>query len=403
MRSARLGVARLAAAALVASAFGTPGLAQDGDQGPAPEVVDLRAQWSQFASTVVGGDGEGATRYGGRADGYVRIDGAAAGILDGLTINLHGEFIYGKSINRVGSRTLLPVNTAMNFPANDDEEVDLSINVVQRVGQVRIQAGKINLLDSSSNIPIVAGGGKIGFQHIGLAAPPSLITNPKVFGAIVTVPAGRLSLTGGVWTPDDWTRKFEPDGLFEAGVNGMAVAVLPARLGGRQGYHTLSVFATSRRPTREGLPDIRPPEGSAPLLPTQRGGTHVRYSVQQFFWQDPLDPRRGWGFFGNIGVSLGSPALLDWSVTAGIAGNPPVPGRSRDRFGVGYFRFSLADRIVDGLAGTLPLGDEQGGEIYYSAAVGDYLHLTLSGQLVDPVLSRAPKATNINLRAVVEF
>lgn len=370
---------------------------------PEPQLFSFNGQFSQFLSTVADGNAKGETRYGGRIDLYAKIDGEALGITDGLTINAQGEFIYGSSINRVGSRTLLPVNTAMNFPVNDDEAVDLSINLVQRIGKLRVQLGKINLLDSSSAIPIVAGGGKVGFQHIGLAAPPGLIASPKILGAVVTVPVGRLVLTTGVWHPEDWTREFVDGGLFGNGVSGMVAATLPAKIGGRQGYHTLTAFATSRRPSAEGLPDIRPPDGAAPLLPDDRGGTHLRYAVQQFLWQDPGDPRRGWGFFGHAGVSIGAPAILDWSMTAGIAGNVPIESRPRDRFGIGYFRFSLEDRIADGLAPILRVGDEQGGEIYYSAQLGRMLQVTASAQLVDPVLSNAPQAVNLNLRAVAEF
>ena len=58
----------------------SPALAQDDQEGP--EVVDLRGQWSQFASTVVAGEGEGESRYGGRLDGYAQIDGEQAGIAE---------------------------------------------------------------------------------------------------------------------------------------------------------------------------------------------------------------------------------------------------------------------------------------------------------------------------------
>lgn len=387
--------------------------AQEGDPPPeeapktvpetAPDIVTLDGQFSQFLSTVAAGNGEGETRYGGRIDLYAKIDGGAAGIVDGLTINAQGEFIYGNSVNRVGSRTLLPVNTAMNFPVNDDEAFDLSVNIVQRIGKVRVQLGKINLLDSSSAIPIVAGGGKVGFQHIGLAAPPGLIASPKIFGGIVTVPAGRVVISAGVWHPEDWTREFIDGGLFGNGVSGMVAGTLPAKIGGKQGFHTVTIFATSRKPSAEGLPDIRPPEGSAPLLSGDRGGTHLRYAVQHYLWQDPSDPKRGFGLFGHAGISIGAPALLDWSMTAGLAGSVPIAARPRDRFGIGYFRFSLEDRIADGLAPVLPVGDEQGGEIYYAAQLGDMLQLTASAQLVDPVLANAPDAVNFNLRAVVAF
>lgn len=387
----------------LAAYFGaiSPAIAQQADE--TPELLDLKAQWSQFVSTVVAGEGEGATRYGGRVDGYARIDGEGAGILDGMSINLHAEFVYGNSINRVGSRTLLPVNTALNFPENDNEAFDLSVNVVQQIGKTRLQFGKINLLDGASAIPIASGGGKEGFQHIGLASPPGLIASAKILGAIVSAPAGPFVVNVGVWTPDDWTREYGPSAIFDNGVSGMVAAVLPTRIAGQRSFNTFTLFATSRRSRHGQFPDITLPEGSAPLIPDKHTGLHLRYALQQFLWQDPSDRKRGGGFFGHVGVSLGSPAVLDWSMTAGIAGSVPFDSRPQDRFGVGYFRFSMANRIRDGLQPVLPNGDEEGAEAYYTAQLGRIVRGTLSGQIVNPVLTRARHAVNINLRLVAEF
>lgn len=380
-----------------------------GAQPPSPgtqtqQTVETRAEWTQFLAIPVAGEGDRTLRYGGRVDGFAKIDGERLGLWTGLSFQLHGEFVYGQNTNRVGARLLLPVNAALSFPRSNDEAFDLSYSVIQRIGKVRIQAGKINLLEASSSIPIIGGGGKEGFQHIGIASPPALLASPKIYGAIVTAPAGPLVLSLGVWTPDDWTERYLPSGAFEDGVNVMFVALLPARIEGLQGYHSVSVFVTSRKALPgQNFPDIQPPPGIEFLPPVPAGGTHVKYALQQFLWQDPANPRRGWGFFGHIGLSTGTPAILDWNMTAGLAGSVPIRSRPMDRFGVGYFRFSLTERVENGLSSLLPVHDEQGVEIYYTAQLGKQIRLTANGQVIDPVVRGAPTAVYLGLRAKADF
>lgn len=370
----------------------------------AGETVAVRGEWTQFLGAAVAGRGDETPRTGGRLDGLVTIDAHQLGLWQGLSFHFHGELVYGRNTNRVGSRLLLPVNTALSFPKSNDEAADLSFSVIQRVGKLRVEAGKINLLESSSRVPIVGGGGKDGFQHIGLASPPALLASPKIYGAIATVPAGPLILSGGIWTPDDWTSRYTPEGIFEDGVNVMLVVTRPTRRPGRPGWHSLSLFTTSRKAALgENFPDLRPPPGLEGARPPGRGGTHIKYTVQQFLWQDPTNPKRGWGLFGHVGVSTGTPEILDWSMTAGLAGSVPWDARPDDRFGLGYFRFSLAQRVEEAVAPIAPVGDEQGAEAYYTAQLGPTWRLTASGQIVDPVVRRAPVAAYLGLRLKADF
>jgi porin len=370
----------------------------------AGQTVDLRGEWTQFFGAAVAGKGEKTPRYGGRLDGFATIDGNRLGLWKGLTIELQGEVLYGESTNGIGSGLLLPVNTALSMPRMDDVEADLSYSIVQRFGRTRIQIGKINLQESSAAIPIVSGGGKEGFQHVGLAAPPALLAYPKIYGAIITAPAGPLILSLGIWTPDDWTQRFTPEGVFDGGTNAMFVATLPARIGGQPGLHSLSVLLTSRQARiGENFPNVRPPPGLENARPPEKGGAHFKYAVQQYLWRDPTNPKRGFGLFGHIGISTGTPDILDWSMTAGVAGTPPWHQRPADRLGVGYFRFSMAPRVRDALAARLSVNDEQGVELYYTAQLNQQLALTVNGQLVDPVVTSAPMAAYLGVRAKADF
>ncbi len=362
------------------------------------DPIDLSGEWTQFVGSAVAGSGDFTPRYGGRVDAYANIDGEAIGLWSGLSFKMHGEFVYGENVNRVGSMVLLPVNSGLNFPDSGVEAADFSFSVVQRIGRVRIQAGKINFFDQSSGVPIVAGGGKEGFQHSGIAAPPSLIGTSKVMGAVVTVPVGRLILTGGVWSPDDWTMRYDLKRFFEDGVDVMAVALLPAKIGGLQGFHNVSITATTRKRIDPSEPDLQFPPFLANLPAPPSGGVFVKYGVQQFLWQDPANPRRNWGIFGHAGVSRGTPEVIGWSMTAGIASNGPFQSRPKDRFGLGYFRMGLSDSFVRGLAPHFALKDEQGAELYYTLEMVPNVRVTGNMQLVDSAFRDAPTALYAGLR-----
>ena len=394
MARAKLRVACLCAAFIsVPLAAQTPG-----------KTVDLRGEWTQFVGAAVAGAGDKAPRYGGRLDGFAMVDGHRLGLWKGLTISLQGEILYGESTNGIGSRLLLPVNAALSMPRNDDVEADLSYSLIQRIGRTRIQIGKINLQEESAALPIVSGGGKEGFQHVGLASPPALLAYPKVYGAILTAPVGPVVFGLGLWTPDDWTQRYTPENAFERGANAMLVATLPAKIGGQLGLHSLSVLLTSRQARLgENFPDIRPPPGLEGARSPGKGGAHFKYSVQQYLWRDATNPKRGFGLFGHVGVSTGTPDILDWSMTAGVAGSPPWDSRPLDRMGLGYFRFSMAPRVKDALAQRLPVDDEQGVEVYYTAQLGRSWRLTAHGQLIDPVITNAPAAAYIGLRTKADF
>lgn len=393
------GVIPLAAVALASPAFAAPP-AQDRQ----PQRLQTRGEWTQFAMVPVTGQGDNVLRYGGRLDGFAVVDGEQFGLWQGITFQFQAELVYGQNTNRTGARVLLPVNAALSFPRSNDEAFDLSYSVIQRFGRSRIHIGKINLLEASSGIPIVGGGGKEGFQHIGIASPPALLASPKILGALLTVPAGRFTLNFGVWTPDDWTEQYLPTGVFADGINANIVALLPAKIGGLQGYHSVSLFVTTRQAIPgEDFPDIQPPPGVELLPLAPAGGTHIKYAIQQFLWQDPTNPRRGWGFFGHIGLSQGTPRFIDWNMTAGLSGSVPVASRPLDRFGIGYFRFSLTKRAEDGLSQILPVRDEQGLEIYYTAQVGKHVRLTATGQLVDPVVRGAATSVFMGVRAKTDF
>jgi porin len=134
---------------------------------------------------------------------------------------------------------------------------------------------------------------------------------------------------------------------------------------GRTGYYGIKGIYS----TREGreLSEIIPPPGTPPS--TKRGSWHVGLSVQQYLFQDPTNPTRGWGVFGEIAKADGNPNYHDWSAYAGIGGSSLLPGRPDDRFGVAYFNFGFSNVLKEEISPIIQLRAQSGVEVFYDVAV----------------------------------
>ena len=184
----------------------------------------------------------------------------------------------------------------------------------------------------------------------------------------------------------------------------MTNITIPMRAGGKPGYHGFTVMATSKQGLNlEDIGDLLLPRESEQVLGHKRGGWFVKYGVQQYLWQDPANPARGWGLFGHIGAWDANPTPMQWSTTIGVAGSPPITSRPLDRFGIGYFRSSFSRTLRDGLEPILLLDDEQGLEVFYTAEIIRHLRVTGNLQWVDSAVHDAERVLVWGLRTRVGF
>lgn len=58
------------------------------------------------------------------------------------------------------------------------------------------------------------------------------------------------------------------------------------------------------------------------------------------------DEAGGWGVFGRFRFSDGDPNPIRWAAAAGIGGVGLIPGRDKDRRGVGVFHQKFTDEGV---------------------------------------------------------
>ncbi len=362
-----------------------------------PPVI-VTGALTNFAGASVSGDGSDNARIGGRIDVY-----ATAPITDRFSITLHPEFVYGKSTNSIGGNTILPVNTALFFPSDGEEDFDLSISATQKIGKASsVTFGKINLLDLAAKTPIIGGGGLEGFQNIALAAPPSGLVPPSLLGAIISIPTKSAIFSFWIYDPVGTTNKTGLKDPFGSGVAGLISATFPVKIGGKSGYQNIKFSANTKTGFNlDDVPELALPPGTT-TLSQKKGAWNITYSFQQFLWQNPDVPGAGWGVFGQIGRSDGNPTPLDWSGLIGIAGNPFV-SRPADKIGVAYFRQSFSDVLEDALSPLIELTDEQGIELFYTAQLGKTFRLTGDVQVVDPATGGKSTALVLGLRLKAGF
>ena len=136
----------------------------------------------------------------------------------------------------------------------------------------------------------------------------------------------------------------------------------------------------------------------------ESGSWWITYSFDQALWVEPGDSTRGWGVFGNFGISDGEPNPIQWSGILGVAGSSPIPGRTRDTFGMAYYYLGFSDDFKD-VAESLvtPVRDEHGLELFYDVAVTPWFHITTDLQVITPILEDADTAVVFGLRAKIDF
>jgi len=234
--------------------------------------------------------------------------------------------------------------------------------------------------------------------------PPTGLMPPEIFGGILSVNTKPVSYALMVYDPISAEQRSGFESPFGEGVSFCGRATLGAKPFDLQGFYGIkAMYSTMEGFDLRSIPDLLlPPETPAAMSKTG----HPYYfgvSVQQYVLQDAADPKRGWGLFGEFGFSDGNPTPQQWAGYFGLAGTNPLFGRAADRWGVGFFRNSLSDHLVEGLAPVLELRDEQGLEAFYNVAVTPWLYVTPDVQVVRPFMDHYPNAVFATLRANLRF
>jgi porin len=373
--------------------------------------VDLDVEVTQFVTSMLDGRGgrDGDFEYGGRGDAIVNVDGEKLGLWKGLFLNSHVELRWGETLLATGG-TLMPTNTALLFPEPTGTSSSLSSLVVTQFlsESFGVSVGRFNFIDLYAK-PYSGGRGVEKFMNLAFTVPPLMAgTVPPVtpFGVMLLALRGREPvLTLMVYDPRNAYTESGFDSEFFDDVAVLGEATLPVAPFGLPGHYAIGGEYSSRNATSlEQNPFVFIPPLNLPLA-KQSGfwTTHFTFDQMLLRYGDPDEKDAGFGAFGMVGISDGDPSPLRWMAHVGLGGQSPIPTRRKDRFGVGWYYAGVSQDLVDTTSLVADLGDENGGEIFYDAAITGWLRLAADLQVIDPFTQPSKTATFFGLRARIAF
>jgi porin len=392
------------------------------------ELRDHGFTFDISSTTYYQGTASGGLRdtfqFGGRNDYLINVDGQKAGLWQGLYINLHGETVYGDSVN-LFTGAIVPVNIGRAHPVFFGDETALTaVKFTQVLSEnLTLYGGRINTIDNVQQ-PFMPGRGlDAGFMNAAFVWNPILgrTMNYVQNGAGAAVLAGGypvFSLT--VYDTNNVTTRSGFDVLFDNGAVIYPTVSLPTNFFGMPGHQSVWGAYSSGRyailspeslsilpppglfptPGLSPPPALLPPPGPPPLT-FIKGSWWITYLFDQALWVDPTDQTRNWGVFGNVGISDGKPNPIHWSAIFGFGGSSPIPNRKLDTFGIAYYYLGFSDSFKN-LAPPF-LRDERGLELFYNVAVTPWFHVTADLQVITPLLQPVHNSLVLGLRSKIDF
>ncbi len=361
---------------------------------------------TQYYQGVASGGAEQGFEYGGRNDYFLHVDGEKAGLWGGSFVTLHGETRYADSANPYAG-SLLPTNLALALPVPKDVTALTGVKFSQLVSEDSLVfAGKINTFDDFRQ-PLTGAGLTDGFMNA------SLMINPIVVRTIPysTFGAGFVKLHNiePIFSLAVFDTNYTPtvsgfDTFFDNGasvVSSLSVQTGFMGLPGHQGILGIYSSGDYTNLSPNGYIDIE--NGIVLESAPKSGSWALGYNFDQAFYVSSTDPRKRWGIFGNLGIADENPSPVRWIGNVGLAGTSPIAGRSADTFGIGYYYTGVSSVMKDFAPVLRPLGDEQGGEIYYKIAATPWCQITPNLQLIDPFRDRVDSSLLVGLRARIDF
>lgn len=368
--------------------------------------VDLNGIYS-FQGVVNGGLGLG-NDTGNLFSGNLGVvfDTDKAGLWPGGTFKMRLEGRGGEDV-LVGSGATSPVNNQAIFPLvegrrNQEVWALTELTYMQFFNEKFGIIGGLNNTTYGDNNPIA--GDAISNEHFMnmgfLYSPVEAHTVPAVTlgGGIIMRPAewvqGSVTVVGS-----EETAGYNPFELYE-GTTFATEWEFEYKLGGKPGGMVVGGLYS--------INQARLPYGADPRLVIdefiESGELETSKDSWAVFWNGfqylTGDEERGTGIFARLGLSDGNPNPVRWHWAAGVGGVGLLPGREKDRWGLGVYYQDLSDGILSQVFG---LDDEIGGELFYNIALTPWMNVTLDAQVVDSAASQAGTAVVLGTRVAIRF
>ena len=372
--------------------------------------VNFDLRLTQFYQGVTSGGVNTNDAYGGKFDYFLNVDGSKLGLWEGLGMTMHAETQFGNSILGDAGAFAFP-NTSMLFPLPGYRgtaitglffEQALSKNFV-------LAAGKINVLDLWTMVYPHTGAGVDGFMNLNMISPALpwlrwvnlsvlaggalvLTDDEQIQGGVIVFDTQNSSTTSGFHDAFDEGTAFLGLWRFFFDVDDKPGSLLFAGGGSSRDYDSLE------RSDWGFVPGV----GLSGKKKDDTWSAAVCYD--QVFWQAPDNDKKNLRLFTSSSISDGNPSFGKWGGFASVEGLGLVPNREKDRMGVGAFYNQLSSDFKDLTSRVrINLRNTWGIEIYYSAEITPWFHLTPDLQVVSNQNASDSTAVILGLRAVIDF
>ena len=381
---------------------------------------------------VMSGGTDTGWKFWGNADYTLNIDTGKLGLWPGGFFKFYGDSSFGESVQpRTGA--IVPVNTWLLLPKPDEPSSALMNATFTQFLSTKfgVFAGKVFVLDGFKGE--FTGDIRNQFMNTALAFPIALALVPisAYGGGVIGLPWEGVILSAmaldasGTPTKDDISKAFDDGTTVVASAQ---VKIKPFGLVGHQNLGGLwsdkSRISLIQDPSnianfllKEKFPLLGNPgpilerilERFAPglLNPVQPANREkstwaMFYGFDQYLWQPAGDPKRGIGMFFNFGAADGETNPVKYSFATGIGGNGVIPGRKSDNFGVGWAHTQFSDNFVPLLRQRFHLGleHENAFEMFYNAAITQWLRMSLDLQVIDTGLQKRLSDDRNSLKGV---
>ena len=142
-----------------------------------------------------------------------------------------------------------------------------------------------------------------------------------------------------------------------------------------------------------------------PGIPANRrsGSWVLTYGFDQFLVVDDEDPDQGLGDLREHQPRRSGHQPGPLVPEPRGRRHQPAARPAADSWGVGYYYLGTSSVLRQTLRPVAPIGNEQGFELYYNAAITSWFTLTADIQAVDPAQFDARSAFLFGLRAKIDF
>jgi porin len=369
--------------------------------------VYLVTNLTQFGQGLVSGNGDHGFEYGGKFDAFLHLEGQQMDTWKGLSLDTHLEYLYGSNALLHGGMASA-VNTAMLLPEASNDILTLSsLFVTQKFGdQLTVSVGRFNTVDFTALSPYDGGRGITSFWNIAFVAPlvEAKTIQPVTNGALIKFDTKHdVDLTLAVFDSQSSATTTGLPGLFDNGVSLLGDVSVITKFFNLPGKQSLTGTWSDAETNALGqLPELVLPQffGTAA---TKDSTWSLNYHFEQAVYQTRDKPAESCGFFGAVGVSDGNPNPVKWDATFGFGGHSPIPTREDDRLGVAYYYLGLSSAIKDQHFFSSRLRDEQGTEIFYTAAINKWWSVTGDIQVVDPITTKNDTNVILGVSTGIKF